>query len=89
MKIEFDLPNFEKELNINIVIRKDGEVVYSASSSFPDDYKEKNSASLISAEESNVEEKSKPIGRSKKKPEKTAEKVEAPKSSGNFMNMDF
>jgi hypothetical protein len=28
MKIEFDVPNFEKELEISIVIRKDGEVVY-------------------------------------------------------------
>lgn len=27
MKIEFDVPNFEKELSISIVIRKDGEVV--------------------------------------------------------------
>lgn len=27
MKIEFDLPKFEKEININIIIRKDGEVV--------------------------------------------------------------
>lgn len=27
MKIEFDLPKFEREININIIIRKDGEVV--------------------------------------------------------------
>lgn len=35
MKIEFDLPKFEKEISINIIIRKDGEVVetYSESSS--------------------------------------------------------
>jgi hypothetical protein len=32
LKIELDLPEFEKELNINITIKKDGEVVYSASS---------------------------------------------------------
>lgn len=32
VKIEFDLPEFKKELNINIVIKKDGEVVYTASS---------------------------------------------------------
>ena len=30
LKIELDLPEFEKELNINITIKKDGEVVYSA-----------------------------------------------------------
>ena len=27
IKIEFDCPDFKEELNINIVIRKDGEVV--------------------------------------------------------------
>ena len=27
MKIEFDIPEFEKELSVSIVIRKDGEVV--------------------------------------------------------------
>lgn len=27
MKIEFDVPNFERELSISIIIRKDGEVV--------------------------------------------------------------
>lgn len=32
LKIELDLPEFEKELNINITIKKDGEVVYTASS---------------------------------------------------------
>jgi hypothetical protein len=32
LKIELDLPEFEKELNISITIKKDGEVVYSASS---------------------------------------------------------
>ena len=32
LKIELDLPEVEKELNINITIKKDGEVVYSASS---------------------------------------------------------
>ena len=37
MKIEFDLPKFEKEISINIIIRKDGEVVetFSKSSASP------------------------------------------------------
>lgn len=37
MKIEFDLPKFEKEISINIIIRKDGEVVetFSESSTSP------------------------------------------------------
>ena len=91
MKIEFDLPNFEKELNINIIIRKDGEVVYSASSSFPDDYKENRSAENKAAEII-VEEKSKPkTKKAASKPittEKAATKT-APGNGGNFMNMDF
>lgn len=33
IKFEVDVPDFEKELNINIVIRKDGEVLYSSSAS--------------------------------------------------------
>lgn len=37
LKIELDLPEFEKELNINITIKKDGEVVYTASSPSPGD----------------------------------------------------
>ncbi len=32
MKIEFDIPEFKRELKIEITIRRDGEVVYSASS---------------------------------------------------------
>lgn len=32
IKLEFDIPEFEKELKVEIILRKDGEVVYSASS---------------------------------------------------------
>lgn len=33
IKIEFDLPEFEKELNISVTLRKDGEVITTSSSS--------------------------------------------------------
>lgn len=33
MKIEFEVPEFEKELSINITIRRDGEVVCNTSTS--------------------------------------------------------
>ena len=33
IKVEFDIPNFEKELSINVVIKKDGEVVYTTTPS--------------------------------------------------------
>jgi len=32
MKIEFDIPEFKRELKIEITLRKDGEVIYSAQS---------------------------------------------------------
>lgn len=31
IKIEFDLPEFEKELNISVTLRKDGEVITTSS----------------------------------------------------------
>ena len=37
MKIEFDIPEFEKELSVSIVIRKDGEVVYQEKATSPSD----------------------------------------------------
>lgn len=91
MKIEFDLPNFEKELNINIIIRKDGEVVYSASSSFPDDDYKDNAPNSMADKGSIVDEKPKAKKRAKEKekevtPESTAKSKGA---GGNFMNMDF
>lgn len=33
IKLELDIPEFKKELNINITIKSDGEVVYSTSPS--------------------------------------------------------
>ena len=33
IKIEFDLPEFEKELNISVTLKKDGEVITTTSSS--------------------------------------------------------
>jgi hypothetical protein len=35
IKFELDIPDFEKEISINVVIKKDGEVAYSTSSSSP------------------------------------------------------
>lgn len=32
MKIEFDIPEFKRELKIEITLRRDGEVIYSAQS---------------------------------------------------------
>lgn len=32
IKIEFDLPEFEKELNVSVTLKKDGEVIATSSS---------------------------------------------------------
>jgi len=83
MKIEFDLPRFERELNINIIIRKDGEVVCSTSSS---------SGSL---EETTVKSNSEISVVDDRKEEKKVADQEIQHSStprniaGNMMNMDF
>ena len=36
MKIEFDIPEFKRELKIEITIRRDGEVIYSDTAFTPD-----------------------------------------------------
>lgn len=36
MKIEFDIPEFKKELKIEITIRRDGEVIYTDTAFSPD-----------------------------------------------------
>ena len=37
MKIEFDIPEFKRELKIEITLRRDGEVIYSAQSDTAED----------------------------------------------------
>ena len=39
IKFEVDIPDFEKEISINVVIKKDGEVAYSTTSSSLDAHK--------------------------------------------------
>ena len=81
MKIEFEIPEFEKELNINITIKKDGEVVCNTSASptlinsttpFPKPVKEKKKVENKSPEQNtpNTKPAGKPVG-------------------GNLMDMDF
>ena len=35
IKFELDIPDFEQEISINVVIKKDGEVAYTTSASSP------------------------------------------------------
>ena len=36
MKIEFDIPEFKRELKIEITLKRDGEVIYQEASSLPE-----------------------------------------------------
>ena len=81
IKIEFDCPDFKEELNINIVIRKDGEVVrVENNSTFTTPTV---SQDIISPEVSTVDKKI--SGNSKKKESTSTTK----KRSGNMMDFEL
>ena len=87
LKIELDLPNFEKEININITIKKDGEVVYTTTTSSPLNIGEK---SLESIEEQPVDKQVLTTDSSSKKDvTKSASKKPKSTGGGNFMNAEF
>ena len=95
LKIELDLPNFEKDININITINKDGEVVYKTTTSSPSNsnieerslgnIEEEPAVDKQSSPEASEKTSSKDVTKSAKKSKSTT-----PKSSGgNFMNAEF
>ena len=96
IKFEVDIPNFEKELSINITLRRDGEVFYSTSSPSMGDI---NSVSDINfGKDSSVSDIVEDIILPEKPKKKKSEKVEnvidsstSPKKSrgGNFMNLEI
>ena len=75
IKFEVDIPDFEKELNINIVLKKDGEVVESISS--PSSEK---AVSKSRDTKKNIVEKPEPI---------VAPVQGSFMGNGNMMNIDF
>lgn len=88
IKIDLDLPEFKDELQINIVIKKDGEVICNANNDLGTNNSEVNalqpsSLSKIADEES---KKSKKKETSEIKEEKPAKKKAV---GGNFMNSDL
>lgn len=102
VKFEVEIPNFEKELSINITIRRDGEVFFSTSSPSmeninKDAHSDNNSGfnSKDSIPSFNVGEDIKQVDEPKKK--KKSEKLETKtvqeelpvKKRGNFMNAEF
>lgn len=96
IKIEFECPVFETELEINIVIRKDGEgVVETATTSYPDPktiMTEKNKKETIE-----VQEKPKKVSKKKEKAGQivvgdnldSEAKVTFNTNSGNLMDLTF
>ena len=96
IKIEFECPVFETELEINIVIRKDGEeVVETATTSYPDPkttMTEKNKKETIE-----VQEKPKKVSKKKEKADQivvgdnldSEAKVTINTNSGNLMDLTF
>jgi hypothetical protein len=82
MKFEVEIPEFEKELSINIIIKKDGEVVSATSSSkiIKEEIGENKKEEVV--------EKELPTKTSiPKKKEKANTSASA--SKGNLMNLDF
>lgn len=79
IKIDFDLPDFENELNINVIIRRDGEV-YTTSSSSSGNFREET-----------LFEKSEPqkIKSQKKTAEKKEDKTSTSTIGGNMMGIEL
>lgn len=74
IKLEIDIPDFDREINIELTIRKDGEVIYRTS---PSEQVEKSSnISLDKKVEQKVEKITPPISNTDK-------------LGGNLMNLDF
>lgn len=74
IKLEIDIPDFDREINIELTIRKDGEVIYKTS---PSEQVEKSSnISLDKKVEQKVEKMTPPV-------------TNKGKAGGNLMNLDF
>jgi hypothetical protein len=102
VKFEVEIPNFEKELSINITIRRDGEVFYSTSSPSMDNINEKTQSDInpVSKSFGVLKDTNTVEGITPEEPKKRkkAEKLEletqqettpAAKKRGNFMNVEF
>lgn len=77
IKLEFDIPNFEKELKIEITLRKDGEVVEHTTISSPSTGLEKDETTTNQRIKEEVEE------------EKIVLPTKKKKLGGNMMDLEF
>lgn len=87
IKFEIDLPEFEKELSINVTIHRDGEVVYTTTSS-PSVDKSNNTNLLSSLGSKPEQEKCISVdGGDKQKEEKPKKASTTSRRGGNLMNL--
>lgn len=87
MKIEFDLPKFEKEISINIVIRKDGEVVETFSESSASPTPDNDMESFVAGLQKAVESKGAgSVTKQNTMPEKPVQPNKGSAMTGNFMD---
>lgn len=100
IKFEIDLPEFNKELNISLTIRKDGEVIYTTSSSSTDvnsssELKKENNdftntvQKNITGESSMNSFESQGIMEKATKSPKSSTTTKKKSFGGNMMNMDI
>ena len=87
MKLEFDLPEFEKSLNISIIIRKDGEVIYTSSSLSGD--LSASTKPLENQPETKIGEDTSPAQVKEETKKAQAKSPAKKKISGNLMDMEF
>jgi hypothetical protein len=84
IKIEFECPAFETELEINIVIRKDGkETVVDSTVSSPSPDK-----TIMTKDKNKISDTPEKVKTTKKKKEDSPEKTTS-NFNGNFMNLEF
>lgn len=88
IKFEIDLPEFEKELSINVTIHRDGEVVYTTTSS-PSVEKQPSTNLLSSLGSKPEQEKYISVDGDKQKEEKPKKSSTTPRRGGNLMNLDI
>lgn len=86
IKFEIDLPEFEKELSINVTIHRDGEVVYTTTSSPSVD--KQPSTNFLSSLGSKPEQEKISVDGDKQKEEKP-KKTSTSRRGGNLMNLDI
>lgn len=83
MKLEVSLPDFDKEISINITLRKDGEVVYSASSPFNSDSDSEQGSSV------QVKTEATPTKKTTKRASKVSPDTTGAGVAGNMMNIEI